>query len=85
MILNNPHNPTGRIWTREDYMKLIEITKDKKILFIFDEVYDALVYEGKKHISALEFPEFWENSFVCFSFAKLFILPVGRSLILLLQ
>ena len=72
MILNNPHNPTGRIWTREDYMKLIEITKDKKILFIFDEVYDALVYEGKKHISALEFPEFWENSFVCFSFGKTF-------------
>jgi len=72
MIINNPHNPTGRIWTKNDYQTLYDITKDKDILFIFDEVYDAMVYDEHTHISALEIPEFWSNSYVCFSFGKTF-------------
>ena len=72
ILFNNPHNPTGVIWEEEDFQKLISLLHFQKPLMIWDEVYDAMVYDGKKHLSALQYPELYESSIVTFSFGKTF-------------
>lgn len=71
IIINNPNNPTGRVLEENDIQKLIEITKDSNILILSDEVYEHLIYDGKKHLSLSKYPELKERSFIIASFGKL--------------
>lgn len=70
IIVNTPHNPTGAIWSEQDWRQLIELIQDKNIVLLSDEVYEHLVFDGQKHFSALQFPELRERSFVIGSFGK---------------
>ncbi|MGO3384138.1 MAG: methionine aminotransferase [Acinetobacter guillouiae] len=72
VIVNTPHNPTGAIWSKQDWLNLIELIQDKNIIVLSDEVYEHLIYDGEKHYSALSFPELRERSFVVGSFGKTF-------------
>lgn len=72
VIVNTPHNPTGAIWSKQDWLNLIELIQDKNIVVLSDEVYEHLIYDGEKHYSALSFPELRERSFVVGSFGKTF-------------
>jgi cystathionine beta-lyase len=49
-ILCNPHNPTGRVFSREDLQRLAEICLDHKLLICADEIHSDLVYPGYQHI-----------------------------------
>lgn len=71
IIINTPNNPTAKTLTAEDMVELISITRDSNILIISDEVYEHLVYDGKKHLSVSEYPELMERSFITASFGKL--------------
>ena len=71
-IINTPHNPTGADWTAQDWAELANIVKDTEIIILSDEVYEQLIFDGKKHISVLEHPELRERSFAIFSFGKVF-------------
>lgn len=70
IIVNTPHNPTGAIWSEQDWHQLIELIQDKNIVVLSDEVYEHLVFDGRKHYSALQFPELRERSYVIGSFGK---------------
>ncbi|MFW2103941.1 methionine aminotransferase [Acinetobacter guillouiae] len=72
VIVNTPHNPTGAIWSKQDWLNLIELIQDKNIVVLSDEVYEHLIYDGEKHYSALSFPELRDRSFVVGSFGKTF-------------
>ena len=72
IIVNTPHNPTGAIWSHQDWLNLIELIRDKNIVVLSDEVYEHLIYDGKKHYSALSFPELRDRSVVVGSFGKTF-------------
>lgn len=72
LILNTPHNPTGAIWTRQDWDTLADIVRDTEIVILSDEVYEQLVFDGEKHYSVLEHEELRQRSFVLFSFGKVF-------------
>ena len=72
IIINSPHNPTGTLFEDSDIKELIAITKGTDILILSDEVYEHLVFDGRKHLSIAQFPELWERSFVVASFGKLF-------------
>jgi methionine transaminase len=72
IIINSPHNPTGYVWTKEDMMKLDEITKDTSIYIISDEVYEHITLDGRSHESVLKYPNLFARSFVIFSFGKVF-------------
>jgi len=72
VIVNTPHNPTGAIWSKQDWLNLIELIQDKNIIVLSDEVYEHLIYDGEKHYSALSFPELRDRSFVVGSFGKTF-------------
>lgn len=72
VIVNTPHNPTGAIWSKQDWLNLIELIQDKNIIVLSDEVYEYLIFDGEKHYSALSFPALRERSFVVGSFGKTF-------------
>ena len=72
VIVNTPHNPTGAIWSKQDWLNLIELIQDKNIVVLSDEVYEHLIYDDKQHYSALSFPELRDRSFVVGSFGKTF-------------
>ncbi|AWL30300.1 aminotransferase class I/II-fold pyridoxal phosphate-dependent enzyme [Acinetobacter defluvii] len=72
IIVNTPHNPTGTIWSKQDWLNLIALIQDKNIVVLSDEVYEHLVFDGQHHYSALSFPELRERSFVIGSFGKTF-------------
>ena len=72
IIVNTPHNPTGAIWSKQDWLNLIELIEDKNIVVLSDEVYEHLIFFFFFHYSALSFPELRERSFVIGSFGKTF-------------
>lgn len=71
IILNNPHNPTGCILSENDIASLIKLTKNTDVLILSDEVYEHIIFDGKKHQSVALHPELRERSFVVASFGKL--------------
>ena len=72
IILNSPHNPTGSVLEESDIESLRGIVKDTAIFIISDEVYEHLIFDEKKHLSMLRYPDLFERSFVCFSFGKVY-------------
>ncbi|RYY70119.1 MAG: aminotransferase class I/II-fold pyridoxal phosphate-dependent enzyme [Chitinophagaceae bacterium] len=70
IIINSPHNPTGSLLSEDDLKELSKLVEGTGIFVISDEVYEHLVFDDKKHISVLQFPELYKRSFVCFSFGK---------------
>lgn len=72
IIVNTPHNPSGAIWSEQDWQQLIQIIENKNIVVLSDEVYEHLVFDGQQHHSALSFPELRERSIVLGSFGKTF-------------
>ncbi len=72
IVINTPHNPTGKILTINDLEKLNAITEGSDIIVLSDEVYEHLIYDGQKHASVLRFPQLAERSIAAFSFGKTF-------------
>lgn len=72
IIVNTPHNPTGAIWQKEDWDQLAALVAGTSIYILSDEVYEQLVFDGKKHYSVLEHPELRQRSFALYSFGKVF-------------
>lgn len=50
MILCNPHNPIGRVWSKKELVKLAELVVKYDVLVISDEIHSDLVLKGNKHI-----------------------------------
>lgn len=71
IILNSPHNPTGKILTETDIQALIKLTKNTDVLILSDEVYEHLIYDGEQHRSLAIYPELRERAFIIASFGKL--------------
>ncbi|MDB5020065.1 MAG: aminotransferase class [Pedobacter sp.] len=71
IILNTPHNPTGKIFKEKDVQALIRLTKGTDVLILSDEVYEHLIYDGQEHKSIARYPELKERSFIVASFGKL--------------
>jgi aspartate aminotransferase len=70
IIICNPGNPSGYLYTREELQKLAEIALKHDIVIISDEVYREYVYDGKQPISMFSFPEIAENCIVIDSESK---------------
>jgi len=72
IMINSPHNPTGSTLSRDDMLYLQELVERHNLLVVSDEVYEHLVFDGRRHHSALEFPGLRARSFVLSSFGKTF-------------
>jgi methionine aminotransferase len=70
ILVNTPHNPTGRVFTKEDILILQEIVLANNLYLISDEVYEHLIYDNKQHETVMKYPDLFARTFVCFSFGK---------------
>jgi len=72
-ILCSPHNPVGRVWTRDELVKLGEICLKHGCAVVSDEIHCDFVYAPHKHgVFAAICPEFAENSVICTAPSKTF-------------
>jgi len=73
LILCNPHNPVGRVWSKEELIKLGQICIDNNILVVSDEIHFDLIYKGNEHtVFASISEEFAQNSVICTAPSKTF-------------
>jgi cystathionine beta-lyase len=73
LILCSPHNPVGRVWSKEELTKLGEICIENDILVISDEIHCDLVYPKYKHIVFASISdEFAQHSVTCTAGSKTF-------------
>jgi len=73
MLLCNPHNPAGRVWTKEELYKIGEICFRNNVTVVSDEIHCDLVYHAHKHIPFASLGQrFLENSVTCTAPSKTF-------------
>jgi aspartate aminotransferase len=72
IVLINPGNPTGTVYTREEMETVMRIAAERGIFVISDETYRELVFDGREHVSAFCFPEMAESVIMVDSVSKRF-------------
>ncbi len=51
LLLNTPHNPTGRVFDDEEIAAVIDVVTRHDLILITDEIYDRILYDGRQHVS----------------------------------
>lgn len=64
LILCNPHNPIGRVWTKEELERIVEICESYKVFIISDEIHSDLVFKGYKHTSLTTVAPYYKDNIV---------------------
>ncbi|MFK7811102.1 MAG: MalY/PatB family protein [Maribacter sp.] len=72
LIICNPHNPVGRVWTKEELNQIVRICKENDVLLISDEIHKDIILFGTTFTSALHFVKDYDKIIVCTSEAKTF-------------
>ncbi|WP_312740351.1 pyridoxal phosphate-dependent aminotransferase [Cedecea neteri] len=72
IIVNTPHNPSGQVFSAHDLEMLAAVTRDTDIVILSDEVYEHIVFDGKKHHGMATHPQLAERSVIVSSFGKTF-------------
>jgi len=72
ILVNTPHNPTGMMWSADDMKQLQSIVDGTDIILIGDEVYEHIIFDGRRHESLLRYEDLRSRSVVISSFGKTF-------------
>jgi N-succinyldiaminopimelate aminotransferase len=72
LLLNSPHNPTGKVFTRAELGTLAALAMEHELLVLTDEVYEHLVFSGARHTSLATVPGMRERTLVVSSAGKTF-------------
>lgn len=72
LLFCNPHNPTGRVWTRDEMQKIVALCKKYDVFVASDEVHGDLALFGHEYISMLAFPEIRDKTVVYTAPSKTF-------------
>ena len=78
IVLINPCNPTGRVYTRQELSALANIAIRHDLIVMSDEVYEEIVYDGKQHISIAALPGMAERTVTLFAFTKSYAMDGWR-------
>lgn len=71
LVLNTPHNPIGKVFSRSELEGISDVCKRHNLLVLSDEVYEHLVIDGE-HIRIASLPEMWERTITVGSAGKTF-------------
>ena len=72
ILICNPNNPTGTVYTKKELKMLSSIAKKHNLFILSDEVYREFVYDGQKHYSIMSFPQIRQNAILLDSVSKRF-------------
>ncbi|MCU1670849.1 MAG: aminotransferase class [Blastococcus sp.] len=72
LLLNTPHNPTGKVFTRDELTGIAALAAENDLIVLTDEVYEHLVFSGAEHVSIAGLPGMRERTLVVSSAGKTF-------------
>ena len=72
VLLNSPHNPTGKVLAREELELIAEQCRERDVLAVTDEVYEHLVYDRREHVPLATLPGMAERTLTISSAGKTF-------------
>lgn len=72
VLINSPHNPSGRVFNRAELEGLADIVRSKNLFLICDEVYEHLTFDGVEHIPMMTLPGMRERTVRVGSAGKIF-------------
>lgn len=78
IVINNPCNPTGAVYRREDLEELCALAGEKHILILSDEIYSRLTYRENNFHSIAEFPQMKEQAIIVNGFSKAYAMTGWR-------
>ena len=78
LILCNPSNPCGKVFTREELQIIADFAKKYDTFVITDEVYEHIVYEPYEHVYIASLPGMWERTISCSSLSKTYSITGWR-------
>ncbi len=72
ILLNTPHNPTGTVLTREELQAVADVAIEHDLVVVTDEVYEHLVFDGRRHVPICTLPGMWDRTVTISSAGKTF-------------
>ncbi len=78
LILCNPSNPTGKVFTREELLLIAALAEKYDAFVITDEVYEHIVYEPNRHVYFASLPGMFERTISCSSLSKTYSITGWR-------
>ena len=72
VLLNTPHNPTGKVFTREELELVCRLAVEHDAWVVTDEVYEHLTFDGSRHVPVATLPGMWERTLTISSAGKTF-------------
>jgi aspartate/methionine/tyrosine aminotransferase len=78
ILMNSPSNPTGMVISEEVMKEVARIALENDLWIISDELYEDILFDGKKHISIASFPDMAERTISIFGFSKSYAMTGWR-------
>ena len=72
IVLNTPHNPTGKVFTPAELQLIAELAQERDLVVVADEVYEHLVFDGRTHVPIATLPGMRERTVTISSAGKTF-------------
>jgi aspartate/methionine/tyrosine aminotransferase len=72
LLLNTPHNPTGKVFSRDELAMLAELCQQGDLVVVTDEVYERIVFDAAEHLPLAILPGMWERTLTINSTGKTF-------------
>ena len=72
LLLNTPHNPTGKVFARDELDRIAALCRERDVLAVTDEVYDRIVFDPAEHVPLATRPGMWERTLTLNSTGKTF-------------
>ena len=72
ILLNTPHNPTGKVFTAEEMADIADVARTNDLMVFTDEVYEHLLFDGRSHVPMASLPDMAERTLTISSGGKTF-------------
>ena len=70
IIINTPHNPTGKVYTRAELEQIAALCQQWNVVAITDEIYEHMVYDGLSHLSLATLPDMFARTITISGISK---------------
>jgi len=78
IVINNPNNPTGRVYTKRELENVAQVAQERDLLVVCDETYEYFTYDGRQHVSLASLPGMWERTLTSYTFTKAYAMSGWR-------
>lgn len=72
LLLNTPHNPTGKVFGREELEEIAALCRERDVVVVTDEVYDRILFDDAIHVPMATLPGMWDRTLTINSTGKTF-------------